>query len=176
MVGDELALKPTDGSLEVLAPEARWHRQFILNRSIQTANRIGIAIVAAFMAVFTLWGVLVPLAAGAIAPGALAPVQGKKVVQHLEDGIIAELRVHDGDVVEAGQPLVVLEDVQARANHDALQQQLWSLLAKQARLQTESGARDSIAWPLELPLAEPKTAAIINAQQLVFETRAVELS
>jgi HlyD family secretion protein len=177
MVGHEVVLKPTDGSLEVLAPETEWRRrQFILNRSIQTANRIGVALVVAFVAVFTIWGVLVPLAGGAHAPGAIAPVQGKKVVQHLEDGIIAELRVHDGDVVEAGQPLVVLEDVQARANHDALQQQLWSLLAKQARLHAESGPRDSIAWPSELPLAEPKTAAIINAQQLVFETRAVELS
>ena len=77
---------------------------------------------------FVVWGILTPLAGGAIAPGVLAPVQGKKVVQHLEDGIIAELRVHDGDIVEVGQPLVVLEDVQARANHDALQQQRWSLL------------------------------------------------
>jgi membrane fusion protein, type I secretion system len=176
MVGHEVILRPTDGSLEVLAPETGWRRQLMLKKSIQTTNRIGFAIVLAFAAVVTIWGVLVPLAGGAIAPGALAPVQGKKIVQHLEDGIIADLLVHDGDVVEAGQPLVVLEDVQARANHDALQQQLWSLLAKQARLQAESGVRDEIAWPSELPLAHPKVAAIIGAQQLVFETRAVELS
>lgn len=176
MVGHEIVLKPTDGSPEVLPPEAAWRRQVTLNRSIQTANRIGLAIVLAFAVVFAVWGIFVPLAGGAIATGALAPVQGKKVVQHLEDGIIAELRVHDGDVVEAGQPLVVLEDVQARANHDALQQQLWSLLAKQARLQAESGVRDEIAWPSELTVVNPKIAAIINAQRLVFETRAAELS
>src|SRR5262245_2790525 len=135
MVGHEIVVKSPDGSPEILLPEAGWRRQSILKRSVRTANRIGFAIVLAFAAVFAIWGMLIPLAGGAIAPGALAPVQGKKVVQHLEDGIIADLRVHDGDVVEAGQPLVVLEDVQARANHDALQQQHWSLLAKQARLQ-----------------------------------------
>jgi HlyD family secretion protein len=176
MVGNEIVVKPTDGNLEILAPESGWRRQYPLNRSIRTASRTGFAIVLIFAAAFVIWGILIPLAGGAIAPGTLAPVQGKKVVQHLEDGIIADLRVHDGDVVEAGQPLVVLEDVQARANHDALQQQHWSLLAKQARLQAESSNRDEIEWPSELPLAEPKTAAIINAQQLVFETRAVELS
>ena len=175
MVGHEVILKPADGSLEVLPPEAGWHRQLTLNRSIHGPNRIGLTIILAFGAVFAIWGVLIPLAGGAMAPGALAPNQGKKVVQHLEDGIIAELRVHDGDVVEAGQPLVVLEDVQMRANYDALQQQLWSLLAKQARLQAESERRNKIEWPAELQLSNPKIATIIDAQRMVFETRSVEL-
>ena len=103
------------------------------------------------------------------------PDQGKKVVQQLEDGIIAELRVHDGDVVKPGQPLVVLEDVQTRANYDALQQQSWSQLAKQARLQAESEHLSKIEWPAELQLSNPKIAAIIDAQRMVFETRSVEL-
>ena len=127
------------------------------------------------MATFVSWGILAPLAGGAMAPGTLAPLQGKKVVQHLEDGIIADLRVHDGDVVEAGQPLLALEDVQARANHDALQQQLWSLLAKQARLQAENEGRSEIVWPFELQSTNPNIATIINAQRMVFETRAAEL-
>ena len=110
-----------------------------------------------------------------MAPGVLAPVQGKKVVQHLEDGIIAELRVHDGDIVEVGQSLVVLENVQARANHDALQQQRWSLLAKQARLQAESEGRSEIEWPFELQPTDPNIVTIINAQRMVFDTRATDL-
>jgi HlyD family secretion protein/epimerase transport system membrane fusion protein len=110
-----------------------------------------------------------------LAPGVLAPVQGKKVVQHLEDGIIAELSVHDGDIVEVGRSLVVLENVQARANHDALQQQRWSLLAKQARLQAESEGRSEIDWPFELKPTNPNIATIIDGQRMVFETRATDL-
>jgi len=127
------------------------------------------------MATFVVWGILTPLAGGALAPGVLAPVQGKKVVQHLEDGIIAELRVHDGDIVEVGQSLVVLENVQARANHDALQQQRWSLLAKQARLQAESEGRSEIEWPFELQPTDPNIVTIINAQRMVFDTRETDL-
>ncbi|HZP68717.1 MAG TPA: HlyD family type I secretion periplasmic adaptor subunit [Pseudolabrys sp.] len=175
MTGHDVILKPADGSLEIFAPEPGWRRQVPLKRIVQGPNRIGLTFVLGFAAVFTIWGVFVPLAGGAMAPGVLAPDQGKKVVQHLEDGIIAELRVHDGDVVEAGQPLVVLEDVQTRANHDALQQQLWSLLAKQARLQAETAHLDKIEWPAELQLNNAKIAAVIDAQRLVFETRSTEL-
>ena len=152
------------------------YREQSLKKSIQGAKRTGLAIIAAFVAAFTIWGVLVPLAGGAMAPGVLAPDRGKKIVQHLEDGIIAELRVHDGDRVEAGQTLVVLEDVQARATHDALQQQLWALLAKQARLQAESTGQENIMWPPELHARNPKIVAVVQAQQKVFDTRAAELT
>jgi HlyD family secretion protein/epimerase transport system membrane fusion protein len=175
MVGHEVILKSPGINMEVLAPHAERHPQHSLKMNIQSPNRIGFSIVVAFVTTFVVWGILTPLAGGAMAPGVLAPVQGKKVVQHLEDGIIAELRVHDGDIVEVGQPLLVLEDVQARANHDALQQQRWSLLAKQARLQAESEGRSEIAWPFELQPTNPNIVTIINAQRMVFETRATEL-
>ena len=175
MVGNEIILKSPGGSIEVLTPHSGRHRQHSLKRNIRGPNRIGLSIVVAFMATFVVWGILTPLAGGALAPGVLAPVQGKKVVQHLEDGIIAELRVHDGDIVEVGQSLVVLENVQARANHDALQQQRWSLLAKQARLQAESEGRSEIDWPFELKPTNPNIATIIDGQRMVFETRATDL-
>ena len=175
MVGNEIILKSPGGSIEVLTPHSGRHRQHSLKRNIRGPNRIGLSIVVAFMATFVVWGILTPLAGGAMAPGVLAPVQGKKVVQHLEDGIIAELRVHDGDIVEVGQSLVVLENVQARANHDALQQQRWSLLAKQARLQAESEGRSEIEWPFELQPTDPNIVTIINAQRMVFDTRETDL-
>jgi HlyD family secretion protein/epimerase transport system membrane fusion protein len=175
MVGHEIILKSPGGSIEVLTPHSGRHRQHSLKRNIQGPNRIGLSIVVAFMATFVVWGILTPLAGGALAPGVLAPIQGKKVVQHLEDGIIAELRVHDGDIVEVGQSLVVLENVQARANHDALQQQRWSLLAKQARLQAEIEGRSEIEWPFELQPTDPNIVTIINAQRMVFDTRATDL-
>jgi len=175
MVRHEIILKSPGGSIEVLTPHVGRHRQHCLKRNIQSPNRIGFSIVVAFIATFVVWGILTPLAGGALAPGVLAPVQGKKVVQHLEDGIIAELSVHDGDIVEVGRSLVVLENVQARANHDALQQQRWSLLAKQARLQAESEGRSEIDWPFELKPTNPNIATIIDGQRMVFETRATDL-
>ncbi|HET7910720.1 MAG TPA: HlyD family type I secretion periplasmic adaptor subunit [Pseudolabrys sp.] len=162
--------------MEIFAPAPGWRRPSPLKTSIEGPGRVGLVIILVFAVVCGVWGVVIPLAGGAMAPGALASDQGKKVIQHLEDGIIAELRVHDGDVVESGQPLVVLENVQTRATYDALQQQMWSLLAKHARLQAESEHRNIIEWPAELHASNAKIAAILNAQRLVFETRAAELA
>src|SRR3954447_10621650 len=103
-----------------------------LNRAIRTPARAGITMVVAFTVVFGGWGCLMPLAGGAVAPGIINPEGDKKTVQHLEGGIIAELRVRDGDEVQSGQPLLVLKNVTERANFDALQEQRWTLLAKQA--------------------------------------------
>ena len=61
-----------------------------------------------------------PLAGGAIAPGVISPDGDRKTVQHLEGGIIAQLLVRDGDIVSAGQPLVLLESLQPKATHDML--------------------------------------------------------
>jgi HlyD family secretion protein len=176
MTQHELILQPTTGTPAVLRVEPDWRPQISLKRSIRGPARGGLLLVVTFVIVLTVWGFGVPLAGGAMAPGLINPNQGKKTVQHLEDGIIAELRVHDGDVVKKGQPLLVLEDVQARAAHDALQQQQWSLLAKQARLTAEGEGLSQIVWPPELQSPDPKIHAVIDAQQKVFETRRKELA
>src|SRR5919108_2761106 len=61
------------------------------------------------------WAAIAPLAGAAIAPGVISPDGSRRTVQHLEGGIIRELLARDGDVVEVGQPLMVLEGVDARA-------------------------------------------------------------
>jgi HlyD family secretion protein len=139
--------------------------------SIGIPARVGTALILLFVVVFGGWGWLVPLDGGAVAPGVVNPDSGKKTVQHLEGGIIAELRVHEGDAVKAGQPLVVLESTQARAAHDTLVQQRLSLLARKARLDAEKAGQSRIDLPAELRSADPQVGNIVDAQQEMFETR-----
>lgn len=44
-------------------------------------------------------------------------------MQHLEGGIVEEILVADGDSVDAGQTLIVLDDTAARAALDLLEGQ-----------------------------------------------------
>jgi HlyD family secretion protein/epimerase transport system membrane fusion protein len=125
----------------------------------------------AFFLVFGGWGFLVPLAGGAVAPGIITPDGYKKTVQHLEGGIIADLRVREGAEVTAGQPLLVLESVQESATYDTLLEQHWTLLAKQARLGAERAGREQIEWPGELQSADSRVRAVADVQQQVFEAR-----
>ena len=51
----------------------------------------------------------------AIAGGAIEAESSRKTIQHLEGGIVGRILVKDGDLVEAGQPLVRLDDTRPRA-------------------------------------------------------------
>ena len=54
------------------------------------------------------WAAMAPLASAAIAPGVVSPDGSRRTVQHLEGGIIREILVEDGSLVEVGDPLLVL--------------------------------------------------------------------
>jgi membrane fusion protein, type I secretion system len=138
---------------------------------VRKSTRYGNILILLFFAVFVGWGCFVPLDGGAVAPGVINPDSGKKTIQHLEGGIIAELPVHEGEVVRMGQPLVMLESTQARASHEALVQQRLSLLARKARLDAEKAGDSRIRFPEELRPSDPQIRSILEAQQEVFDTR-----
>ena len=139
--------------------------------AVHAPARWGVALVVFFVLAFGSWGWLVPLDGGAVAPGVVNPDSGKKTIQHLEGGIVAELPVREGERVKAGQPLVVLESTQARAAHETLVQHQLSLLARKARLEAERAGHSRIAWPVELRAAQANIKPVLDAQQEVFDTR-----
>jgi HlyD family secretion protein len=142
-----------------------------LKPSIAVPARLGNTIILIFAVVFGGWGYFAPLDGGAVAPGVINPDSGKKTIQHLEGGIIAEMRVREGEAVTVGQPLVVLESTQARAAYDSLVQQRWALLARKARLEAESAGQSQIDLPPELNSTDRRIRSVVEAQQEVFEAR-----
>jgi HlyD family secretion protein len=142
-----------------------------LKPDIQRPTRYGSVLILIFAVVFAGWGGFVHLDGGAVAPGLVNPDSGKKIIQHLEGGIIAELPVQEGQAVKINQPLVVLESTQARATHEALVQQRLSLLARKVRLDAERAGESRIQWPPELRSSDPQIRGIAVAQQEVFDTR-----
>jgi HlyD family secretion protein len=142
-----------------------------LKPSIAVPARLGNTIILVFVVVFGGWGYFAPLDGGAVAPGVINPDSGKKTIQHLEGGIIAEMRVREGEAVTVGQPLVVLESTQARAAYDSLVQQRWALLARKARLEAESAGQNQIDLPPELISTDRRIRSVVEAQQEVFDAR-----
>ncbi len=66
-------------------------------------------ILAGSLGVFLVWAVLARLDGAAVAPGIVSVETNRKTIQHLEGGIIRDLLVRDGDLVQAGQTLVRLD-------------------------------------------------------------------
>ncbi|MFO1049234.1 MAG: HlyD family type I secretion periplasmic adaptor subunit [Geminicoccaceae bacterium] len=96
-----------------------------------------VAVLLVFFGGFGTWAALVPLSGAALAPAYVAPEGFRKTVQHLEGGIVAEIRVREGSQVEAGEVVAVLDDTRARADFNAARSQLVSMLARSARLDAE---------------------------------------
>src|SRR5262245_48567238 len=66
-----------------------------------------------FVAVVVVWLTSAPISSAVIAPGIVSVDSHRKHIQHLEGGIIDEIRVKNGDYVLLGQVLVKLRDVAA---------------------------------------------------------------
>ena len=162
---------PSAGAWLTVPPVAPSVMPVASRPAVHAPARWGVALVVFFVLAFGSWGCLVPLDGGAVAPGVVNPDSGKKTIQHLEGGIVAELPVREGERVKAGQPLVVLESTQARAAHETLVQQQLSLLARKARLEAERAGLSRIAWPAELRAAQANIKPVLDAQQEVFDTR-----
>ncbi|ODA97871.1 hemolysin secretion protein D [Mesorhizobium sp. SEMIA 3007] len=118
------------------------------------------------------WAALAPLDSAAVAPGVVKVAGDRKLIQHLEGGIIAELDAANGDIVKAGTVLIRLDDTQAKAQLYLIQNRIATREALAARLRAERDGKDVIAFDPAL-LANPATAAkdAVAAQRDVFAAK-----
>ena len=135
--------------------------------------RVGLAVMAALVLGIGIWMVITPLSGAAIAPGAVKVDMNRKTLQHQEGGIIKEILVRDGSHVEAGQILLVINDVRVDANYDLLITQLDSEMAKASRLFAESTLGGSVAYARELLSRdqESRVKELMRRENAVFATR-----
>jgi HlyD family type I secretion membrane fusion protein len=133
----------------------------------------GGVIIALFFGVAGIWAALAPLASAVVAPGVVKVEGNRKSIQHLEGGIVKELRIKEGDRVQAGQTLIVLDSTQALGAADVLQRQQDDLRAQEARLLAERDNLPAINFPQELlaRTAEPDVATLLKSQTGLFESR-----
>lgn len=137
----------------------------------------GLVLIGLFFGVIGTWAAFAPLDSAAVA-GAVIKVEGnRKSVQHLEGGIVKELRVREGDAVKEGQVLIVLDNAQAQATYDVLRKQHLELLAQEARLKAERSGAGSVTYPKELTdlQSEPEVAAVMRGETALFNSRRATL-
>jgi HlyD family type I secretion membrane fusion protein len=122
--------------------------------------------------VFGTWAATAPLAGAIVAVGTVSVESNRKVIQHLEGGIVSEIAVAEGTVVEPGEILVRLDDTQARGNFAVLQTRMHVLQATEARLLAEAVSAPSIQWPQELKVPQsPVVQQAISLEQTRFDDR-----
>src|SRR6266481_4801855 len=145
--------------------------------SIKRVALAGWLIIAIFFGGIGSWAVTAPLN-GAVVGNAVVKVEGnRKSVQHLDGGIVKELRVKEGDRVNAGDVLIVLDETQAKAEYDVLSQQYMVLRATEARLLTELNHGSEMVMPEDLKAGAEDTyvKSVWNGQVSQFESRRAAL-
>ncbi|KUJ91915.1 MAG: type I secretion membrane fusion protein [Pseudomonas sp. 63_8] len=142
-----------------------------LPTSDRKPRTIGMLIVFVAFGLFGTWSVVAPLGSAALAPGVVTVQTYRKTVQHLEGGIVKELHARDGDVVKAGDPLIVLDDTQVRAEYGMITSQLIAAQAMEARLRAERDDLSQIDFSGMLESNSQRAREAREGETQVFNAR-----
>ena len=96
----------------------------------------------------------------------IVPSGKVQVIQSLEGGIVSALNVHEGDLVEAGQALIVIDPTRAEASFQESNKRRLSLIAAAARLRAEASAQ-----PLAFPPEVAKDAELVRYETDTYRVR-----
>jgi membrane fusion protein, adhesin transport system len=125
--------------------------------------------------IFILWTAFAFVDEIVRAPGQVVPSSRPQIIQNLEGGILAELTVAEGDIVEPGQMLARLYGTQYQAAVDDLSDQIAALEIRRLRLEAEmAGDTDFTVpdqWALRVPAIVSSEQALLTARQTEFRAR-----
>jgi len=107
----------------------------------------GWVVVLLFFGVGGLWVTFAEITGAVIANGEVRVDTERKTVEHLEGGIVQRILVRNGDRVERGQVLLVLESTRVAAAVDQLLLQKTAAEIEEARLVAERDLATEPRWP-----------------------------
>lgn len=105
--------------------------------SARTPLIIGFFGLVVLLGGFGYWAATATISGAIVASGRIEVDQNRQVVQHPDGGVIAEIHVDEGDLVEAGQVLITLESRQLVSQLTIVEGQLFELVARRGRLEAE---------------------------------------
>lgn len=148
-------------------------------RSTKPITLAGFTVIFMTFGVFGGWATVAKLDSAVVAPGTVAFDGNRKVVQHLEGGIVSEILVEEADRVETGDVLLRLTGVEAASNLEVISNRLAIAEIIEARLLAERKMEDSFELPDGLG-TEMRNAAVASAladqRDLFADRRSVRLS
>ncbi|HEV7256529.1 MAG TPA: HlyD family type I secretion periplasmic adaptor subunit [Bosea sp. (in: a-proteobacteria)] len=142
-------------------------------RDIRRATLFGVATIAVLAGTVGLWAATAPLSGAVIASGKVVVESNVRRIQHPSGGVVAEIRVKEGDRVKAGDVLVRLDETNARASLALIEIELTRFLARKARLEAERDGAAELELPAELGNRshEPMAMAAVAGEQRLFRSR-----
>jgi adhesin transport system membrane fusion protein len=124
---------------------------------------------------FLVWASLAPLDQIVRAQGEMVSTSRAQIIQNLEGGILAELAVQEGDLVEAGDVLARLHGTPYQTSVDDLENQIAALSIRKIRLEGEQAGQFDLTVPtafdVRLPDIVASERALLAARQTDYMKR-----
>jgi membrane fusion protein, adhesin transport system len=125
------------------------------------------------MALILTWSNFTKLEEVTVTDGEVIPLGDFQTIQHLEGGIVKEIHVRDGQIVDKGAALILLDLATSGVNREELQVRLDGQILLKARLEAEAQGKRTITFPEEAAKRRPEQLA---AQRQNFEARRRQLA
>lgn len=151
------------------------HNQFLIITSMEQDERralrylvwaTAITLVAAL-----LWASLFDLDEITRAQGKVIPVSREQVIQSLDAGVLSELLVREGDLVEKDQVLLRIDDARSGPIYREVHEKMLALSAQAARLHAEA-----YGLPLKFPGELDQTPALLDRERHAYHVRKLALN
>ena len=138
-------------------------------RYYQVLGLVGLLVVFGSLSA---WAAMSSIRGAIIASGVIVVEGHSKRVQHRDGGIVAEIRVADGDRVNAGDLLIRLDETETRAQLAMIEALLDEFEAKRARLKAERDGDSEVRFPPELAARRGSASigALLQGQERLFES------
>jgi membrane fusion protein, type I secretion system len=153
------------------AGEHQWYAS--IPRSTRSMTLFGIVILVFTVMGFGVWASTALIAGAVVSTGVFVATGQNKIIQHLEGGVIREILVREGDIVEPNQILLHLDETAPKAELRRLELRLIRARAMDTRLQAEMREQTELSIPQDIltEAEDPNVAPILDAQRLTFEAR-----
>jgi len=128
---------------------------------------------------FGAWAVGTEIAGAIVTSGRVEVDRNRQIVQHIDGGVVTDIKVEEGDRVEPGQILMQLDEAELTLELTVTEGQLWELMARRGRLEAERDeAQDIVYDPALVEIAETsqEAAGLMTGQSRLFAARADTLN
>ena len=127
----------------------------------------------ALLVVFLVWAHFAILDEVKRGNGRVVPSRQTQVVQSLEGGIVGEILVQEGAIVQQGQSLMRIDDTKFASEFGEIRERQAAMAARVARLEAEARGRNEVKFPDQLDQVVPTAVA---TEASVFKMRSQKLA
>lgn len=142
-------------------------------RSIRNYSVAAAFTIAALVVGIGGWAATAHLSGAVVGAGTVVVEGNVKKIQHREGGIVGRILVRNGTRVEAGKPLIKLDDTITRTNLSIITNKVDQLAARRLRLVAERDNANEMVMPPEISRGTDNAATLeyLIAEQALFTAR-----